>query len=420
MEQMNSQTARIEQEGSRTPSLYQRIVLGLLSKMTEGHIILTLPSGESMDLGDPESPTRVSLRILDDAFFRKSVLYGDIGFAESYLDGDWETENLPLLLKVMLMNLQALPLSGAGKSFWKVNLMKGVNRLSHVMRGNTISGSRENISEHYDLSNEFYRIWLDPSMTYSSGVFSRDTMSLEEAQEEKYDRLCRQLQLKEGEHLLEIGTGWGGMAVHAARKYGVRVTTITISKEQHAYAVQRVRNEGLDHLVDVKFQDYRTLDGQYDKLVSIEMLEAVGHAYLETFFEVCQRVLKPHGLLAVQVITSPDSRYKEFRKNVDFIQKHIFPGSLLPSIDAMNRAVNKTGDMHLHHLEEFGLDYARTLGVWRRTFNASISRIKDLGFDDDFIRKWNYYLSYCEAGFAMRNISVVHMVYTRPNNTSLN
>lgn len=409
----------MHQDVSRRSSLYQRLVLKLLTGMKHGHVRLTLPSGEAIDLGDPSSEPKVSLRVLKDDFFRKSMLYGDVGFAESYMDGDWETENLPLLLKVMLQNLQDLPLSGSRRRFVGVNLLKAINRAAHLLRRNSITGSRKNISEHYDLSNDFYGVWLDPSMTYSSAFFARENMTLEEAQTEKYDRLCRKLQLKEGEHLLEIGSGWGGMAVHAAKHYGVRVTTITISREQHAYAVERVRAAGLGDRVEVRYQDYRTLDGRFDKAVSIEMLEAVGHEYLRDFFEVCQRVLRPHGLLALQVITSPDSRYNEYRKSIDFIQKHIFPGALLPSVGAMIQAVNRTGEMHLHHFEEFGRDYARTLATWRKGFNASLRRIRELGFDDTFIRKWNYYLSYCEAGFAMRNISVVQMLFTRPNNLSL-
>ncbi len=419
MEQITSRTAVMHQDVSRRSSLYQRLVLKLLTGMKHGHVRLTLPSGEAIDLGDPSSEPKVSLRVLKDDFFRKSMLYGDVGFAESYMDGDWETENLPLLLKVMLQNLQDLPLSGSRRRFVGVNLLKAINRAAHLLRRNSITGSRKNISEHYDLSNDFYGVWLDPSMTYSSAFFARENMTLEEAQTEKYDRLCRKLQLKEGEHLLEIGSGWGGMAVHAAKHYGVRVTTITISREQHAYAVERVRAAGLGDRVEVRYQDYRTLDGRFDKAVSIEMLEAVGHEYLRDFFEVCQRVLRPHGLLALQVITSPDSRYNEYRKSIDFIQKHIFPGALLPSVGAMIQAVNRTGEMHLHHFEEFGRDYARTLATWRKGFNASLRRIRELGFDDTFIRKWNYYLSYCEAGFAMRNISVVQMLFTRPNNLSL-
>jgi cyclopropane-fatty-acyl-phospholipid synthase len=345
--------------------------------------------------------------------------YADIGFAEAYIDGDWETDHLTNLLKLMLLNLEDLPLSGSKRRLLSINLLKFVNRFAHRLRPNSVRGSRSNISEHYDLSNEFFSLWLDPTMMYSSARFARPDMTLEEAQVEKVDRLCRKLRLQAGDRVLEIGSGWGGFAVHAAKRYGARVTTVTISKEQYAIAVERVAREGVANLVEVRLQDYRTITGTYDKLVSIEMLEAVGHEYLETYFAKCQEVLTKNGLMAFQVITSPDSRYDEFRKGVDFIQKHVFPGTLLPSIAAMMSAVRKTGGMHLFDLEDFGLDYARTLATWRSQFNARLDEVRGLGFNERFIRKWNYYLSYCEAGFAMRNISVVQMVFTGPNNAVL-
>jgi cyclopropane-fatty-acyl-phospholipid synthase len=315
------------------------------------------------------------------------------------------------------MNLEDIAvLSGSKKRWSALNLLKGFNRLGHLIRANSREGSRKNISAHYDLNNEFFALFLDPSMTYSSAVFAKPDEDLEEAQREKYDRLCRKLKLNSSDHVLEIGSGWGGFVVHAAKNYGCRITTVTISSEQFVYATERVEKEGLSHLVEVRLQDYRTIDGEYDKIVSIEMLEAVGHEFLETYFKKVQSILKKDGIAAFQVITSPDSRYEQFRTGVDFIQKHIFPGSLLPSIAAMNDAVHATGDMHLHHLEEFGLSYARTLAQWKESFNAKLDQVRTLGFDEAFIRKWNYYLSYCEAGFAMRNISVVQMVYARPNN----
>lgn len=403
----------------RGQSLAERVFLKTLSGMRHGHLQLTLPSGEVVAIGDPDSSIRASLHIVREDLYRKVMLYADIGFAEAYLDGDWETDNLSNLLKLMLLNLEDLPLSGSRRRFSSLNLLKVVNRVAHRLRPNSQKGSRANISEHYDLSNEFFALWLDPTMMYSSARFARPEMTLEEAQVEKVDRLCRKLRLQQGDRVLEIGSGWGGFAVHAAKRYGARVTTVTISKEQYAAAVERVAREGVADLVEVKLQDYRTITGTYDKLVSIEMLEAVGHEYLETYFAKCQEVLSKDGLMAFQVITSPDSRYDEFRKGVDFIQKHIFPGTLLPSIAAMMAAVQKTGPMHLFDLEDFGLDYARTLATWKTQFNARLDEVRGLGFGERFIRKWNYYLSYCEAGFAMRNISVVQMVFTGPNNARL-
>ena len=235
----------------------------------------------------------------------------------------------------------------------------------------------------------------------------------------KYDRLCRKLRLQPSDRLLEIGSGWGAFALYAARNYGCRITTTTISEEQYTYAKELFQREHLDKRIEIKLADYRTLNGSYDKIVSIEMLEAVGHEYLETYFAKCHELLKKNGILAFQVITCADSRYESLRKSIDWIQKHIFPGSLLPSIGVLNKAINRTGDLVMQHMEEFGLSYARTLAQWRENFNSRVGQVRLLGFDERFIGTWNYYLSYCESAFAMRNISVVQMVYTRPNNLSL-
>lgn len=254
-------------------------------------------------------------------------------------------------------------------------------------------------------------------MTYSSGYFANEHTSLEESQYAKYDRLAQQLKIKATDHVLEIGSGWGGNAIFLAKKYGCKVTSVTISKEQQKLAMERVHAEKLEDKVSVIIQDYRKITGTFDKIVSIEMLEAVGHQYLETYFEKCQELLKPDGIFAFQVITSPDSRYDKLRNGVDWIQKHIFPGSLLPSVAAINKAINETGDLTLVDLKDMGLDYARTLHLWFIAFNKNLDKVKALGFSETFIRKWNYYLNYCEAAFAMRNINVMQMVYSRPNNT---
>jgi cyclopropane-fatty-acyl-phospholipid synthase len=383
-------------------------------------MVVTFPDGQTVHVGEDVSLHRASMQIRNPDFFQRAVLFGDIGFAESYIDGEWETDNLTAVLKIFLLNIEEISvLSGSKRKYSPLNILKFINRISYTLRKNSKTGSKRNISEHYDLSNDFFALFLDTSMTYSSAHFSREDELLEDAQREKYDRLCRKLKLKPTDHLLEIGSGWGGFAVHAVKNYGCRVTTITISKEQYEYAKERFKREGVENRVDIRLQDYRDVTGEFDKIVSIEMLEAVGDAYLEKYFRKCHEVLKKNGILAVQVITSPDSRYNEFKNGVDFIQKHIFPGSLLPSIAALNRAVNKSGTMHLHDLKEFGLSYARTLATWKHRFNQNIEQVKMLGFDDRFIRKWNYYLSYCEAGFATRNTNVVQMVYARPNNTEV-
>jgi cyclopropane-fatty-acyl-phospholipid synthase len=420
MEQVREQTLTDLLESGKKFSLYQKICLNLIADQKKGTLLLTLPDGETIRIGEKDSPYRATLRIHNYDMFRKSVLYGDIGFGESYVDGDWDTDSITNFISWWIYNIDNSPaLSGSKrKRFSPFNFLKMVNRLSHLFRSNTVTGARKNIAEHYDLSNDFYSLWLDPSMTYSSAHFRNGVQSLEEGQRQKYDRLCRKLKINANDHVLEIGSGWGGFAVHAVKTYGCRVTTVTISKEQYDFARARFEREGISGSVDIRMMDYRDLTGQFDKIVSIEMLEAVGHEFLETYFRKCQEVLNPNGLMGFQVITSPDSRYDEFRKGVDWIQTHIFPGTLLPSIAAMNTAVNKTGDMHLLDVKDFGKDYARTLSLWREAFNNKLDRIKELGFDEKFIRKWNYYLSYCEAGFAMRNISVIQMIYTRPNNLS--
>lgn len=420
MEQVKEHSLSDVLASGRMMSIYEKIALKLLASLTKGSLTVTLSDGTIIRMGEKDSPFKATLRINNSEMFRKSILYGDVGFGESYVDGDWDTDSVTNFISWWILNYENNPsLSGSRRKFSPMGLLQAIDRFGHVFRANTVPGAKKNIAEHYDLSNDFYGLFLDGSMTYSSGLFDNRTISLEEAQFQKYDRLCQKLHLKPSDHILEIGSGWGGFAIHAVKNYGCRVTTITISKEQYEFAKERFTREGVADKIDIRLQDYRLMDGAYDKIVSIEMLEAVGHDFLETYFEKCHQLLKQNGLLGLQVITSPDSRYDQFRKGVDWIQKHIFPGSLLPSISALNSAVNKTGDMHLLDVKDFGKDYARTLSLWREAFNKKIGQVKELGFDDSFIRKWNYYLSYCEAGFTMRNISVVQLIYTRPNNLSL-
>jgi cyclopropane-fatty-acyl-phospholipid synthase len=398
-------------------SFYQDIVLKLLSKMEKGHLYLTLPSGEELIFGNGVGNISASIVINSDEFYKRVILFGDIGFGEAYVDGIWDTNNITNLIKWVLLNIENAPgVSGGKTQELALNLFKCFNKLSHFKRANTVNGSRKNIAEHYDLNNDFFASFLDPTMTYSSAYFYRDGLSLQEAQLAKYQRLCNQLHLKPTDHVLEIGSGWGGNAIYMAKNYGCKVTSLTISEEQHKLAVERVAEAGLSDRVSIELRDYRTLEGQYDKIVSIEMLEAVGHNFLDVYFKKCHDLLKKDGLLALQVITSPDSRYDSLRKGVDWIQKHIFPGSLLPSVAAINGAVNRTGDMTMIDLKDIGIDYAKTLKLWYDQFNANLTKVKALGFDERFIRKWNYYLCYCEAAFAMRNINTMQLIYTRPNN----
>jgi cyclopropane-fatty-acyl-phospholipid synthase len=404
---------------AKTNSFYQDVVVNLLSKMDRGTLYLTLPDGHQLTIGTGLGSITCNITVNDNEFFKRCILFGDIGFGEAYTDGLWDTENITNVIKWVLLNVDNAPgLSGSKVKAAGLNVLKWFNKLSHFKRANTVDGSRKNIAEHYDLNNDFFASFLDPTMTYSSAYFYKDGLSLEEAQLAKYERLCSQLHLKPTDHVLEIGSGWGGNAIYMAKTYGCKVTSLTISEEQHKLAVERVAEAGLSDRVSIELRDYRTLEGQYDKIVSVEMLEAVGHKYLDVYFKKCHDLLKKSGILALQVITSPDSRYESLRKGVDWIQKHIFPGSLLPSVAAINGAINRTGDMTMIDLKDIGTDYATTLKLWYDQFNANLSDVKSLGFDDRFIRKWNYYLCYCEAAFAMRNINTMQLVYSRPNNTS--
>jgi cyclopropane-fatty-acyl-phospholipid synthase len=398
-------------------TLYEKLILNLLTNMPLGSMSLTLPDGEHIQIGNGEG-VAAKVTIHNQSFFKRCVLYGDIGFGEGYVDSDWDTESITDVIKWFILNVEHAPtVSGSNVKAVALNLMKFYNRLFHSRRDNSLNGSRKNISEHYDLSNDFFALWLDPTMTYSSAYFKEETFTLEEAQKAKYQRLCEQLHLKPTDHVLEIGSGWGGNAIYMASNFGCKVTTITISQEQQKLAIERVKAAGLDDKISVEIQDYRKIKGQYDKIVSVEMLEAVGARYFENYFEQCHKLLKQDGILALQVITCPDSRFEALRDGVDWIQKHIFPGSLLPSVGSMNEAINRTGDLTLVDLKDLGLHYARTLKTWFENFNQQLEEVKQLGFSESFIRKWNYYLCYCEAAFEMRNINVMQLVYARPNNT---
>jgi cyclopropane-fatty-acyl-phospholipid synthase len=400
--------------------IYRKIFEKVLSAMPAGRLQVVFPTGEEVSYGLKAPGPEASLKILNPVFFKKCILYGEVGFGEAYVDGDWETDDVVSVLSWFLINLGNDPAAYRSKRPLPLtDLLLVLNRLRHRLRANNITGAQRNISEHYDLGNDFFRIFLDPSMTYSCAHFSSPDQSLESAQTEKYDKLCRKLQLTPSDHVLEIGGGWGGFAVHAARNYGCRVTSITISQEQLKYAKDRVAAEGLSNQIDFQLIDYRNVTGKFDKIVSIEMLEAVGHEYFKSFFKKCHEVLKRYGLLGIQVITCPDARYECHRKNVTWMQKHIFPGGLLPSLSVMSKAINETGDLQLYHLEEMGMHYARTVATWRQNFNHKLEEVLAQGFNEKFIRKWNYYLLNCEATFRTRNITVVQAIFSRPNNLTI-
>ena len=437
---MNSTTRTVDSvttTGTAAPSgFYLGLLFRAFAKMQRGQLQLGLPDGSLHLFGGNEDarwhdrtlapsalaiPQSATITVRRPVFFEKCALYGDIGFAESYLDGDWETPDISAVIAWFLLNLETAPtLSGSRARALGVNLLRVGNRLRHLVRPNSRNTATRNIREHYDLSNDFFRLWLDPSMMYSSARWERPKMSLAEAQTAKNEALCRKLRLTSSDHVLEIGSGWGAWSLHAAGHYGCRVTTLTISQQQFDLATKRVAEAGLQELIEVRLQDYRDIPASesFDKLVSIEMLEAVGHRYLEDWCQVVSRVLRQDGLMALQFITCADARYEQLRHGVDFIQKHIFPGSLLLSMNRFNELLARNGGFVLHSLEDMGQDYARTLRTWRETFGHRVGEVTALGFDERFQRKWNYYLSYCETAFALRNISVVQTVHTRPNNLS--
>lgn len=400
---------------------FQSLVLESFRKFRRGALTVTLPDGSRRVFGGLDKERTAELTVRDGEFFRRCVFYGAIGFAESYMAGEWDTPDLTRLLAWLIRNADdadALE-TQASRGTGAFNILHLINRLAHLGRPNSLETSRTNISEHYDLSNEFFQLWLDPTMTYSSGFFDPPDATLEAAQIEKYDRLCRKLQLSERDHVLEIGSGWGGFSLHAAKTYGSRITTVTISEEQFAEASQRFQKAGLADRIRILLADYRTLRGSFDKIVSIEMLEAVGDRYVDGYFAKIDELLKPHGLAALQAILCPDRQYPILRDGVDFIQKHIFPGSLLMCNARILQAVNRAGNMNLFDYEDMAPHYARTLRIWRENFEARLDEVRALGFDEVFIRKWRYYLSYCEAAFGTRHITVAQMVFSRPDNESL-
>jgi len=431
----NPSASSVLESSAAHRSLWRRWLLGAFAPMIRGRLEIELPEGEKVVFGcldhpNPDDsslplgiPAVASLRVRRERFFRRCVLGGDIGFAEAYMDGDWETPDLTAVIAWFIHNIDHAPTmsgshSGVGRGLL-FNSLRFAHRVGHWLRKNSPSTARRNIGEHYDLSNDFFALFLDESMMYSSAKYTSPDLSLAEAQRQKNEALCQALQLKSTDHVLEIGTGWGGWSIQAVREYGCRVTTLTLSTEQRALAVERIQQAGLADRIEVRLEDYRHVQGEYDKIVSIEMMEAIGHQYLPEFCQAVSQRLKPTGLMALQYIACPDARYEELRKGVDFIQKHIFPGSLLLSLNRVSQLLAEKGGFSLHGLTDLGHDYARTLRAWRDRFNDHLMEVRKLGFDDRFIRKWQYYLSYCEAAFALRNITVVQALYSRPNNLVL-
>ena len=391
--------------------LGRRLVHRQLSLIEQGEIVVREGDNETYFGQCCEAfPVPLRVEIKHARAWSDLAFGGSVGAGEAYLKGDWICGNPTELVRLFLRNRHVL----AAMDRRVTRLQAPLNRLLHRLSRNTRKGSRRNISAHYDLGNDLFALFLDRTMMYSAAYYARPDMTLDQAAVEKTDLVCRKLELNRDDHLLEIGTGWGGFAIHAAKHYGCRVTTTTISRQQYDLARKRIDEAGLGDRVTLLFQDYRDLEGQYDKLVSIEMVEAIGHQYLDTFFAKCSALLKPHGMMLLQAITVTDQRYEQAVRHVDFIKKYIFPGGFLPSVSVMCASVARVADMKPFHMEDIGPHYARTLADWRRRFLANSDKVRDLGYPDAFVRMWEYYLSYCEGGFLERDIGTVQLLLTKP------
>ncbi|MEJ2659335.1 MAG: cyclopropane-fatty-acyl-phospholipid synthase [Desulfobacteraceae bacterium] len=394
-----------------TAGLAKHLFFKLLSKIETGQVAVREGAlTDTFGKATPDFPLKVTITIHDPEAYMRIAFGGSIGAAESYMLQYWDVDDLTALVRIVIRNQILLKDLDSGLA----KLASPLYKAFHFLRRNTKSGSRKNIVAHYDLGNDFYRLFLDETMTYSSGVFERPDATLKDASIAKYDRICRKLKLSEKDHVLEIGAGWGGFTLHAVKNYGCRVTTTTISDEQYRLAKARFEKAGIMDRVVLLKSDYRELQGRYDKLVSIEMIEAVGHQYLDTFMARCADLLKPDGVMVLQAITIADWAFDEHKRGVDFIKRYIFPGSCIPSLTAISRAAADVTDLRLYNLEDITPHYAETLRRWRHNFLGNIHKIRSLGFSEVFNRMWEYYLRYCEAGFEERFLGSVQLVMTKP------
>ena len=387
----------------------RRVVLGMASSMREGELCVVFPNGERRRFGRAGASPSTTLHIHDDEFFARILLGGEIGLGEAYADGLWHADDLVALIELGIANRRHVQLNASRLA----SLARLKNVRLHRGNRNTVERAKHNIHAHYDLGNEFFRLFLDETMTYSAAHFDSPEQPLADAQRNKYRMLCEQARIAAGDHVLEIGSGWGGFAIFAAQQYGCRVTSITISHEQLALARQRVAEAGLSDRVEILFCDYRNIDGQYDKIVSIEMFEAVGAEYFAAFFAVCARALRPGGRIALQTITVPDRSFEAIQDGVNWVQKYIFPGGMLPSLAAIEHSLRST-DLVIDAAQDIGAHYAITLRRWRERFISQLPAVRALGFDDRFIRIWEYYLALSEAGFLTRNTGDLQISIDRP------
>ena len=403
---------------SSKPGWAKRIVLSKMGQLKGGQILLD-DAGQTIRLGQSEADGfTVRLKVAPKAFYRRSLFGGAIGFAESYIDGDWGTDNLTDLIRIMIRNIDGV---SKMERTW-ARARSWMHRIKHLRNKNTVNGSRKNIQQHYDLGNDFYSLFLDPTMNYSAGIFDPEVADqkfanrvseLHGASLVKMDRICKKLELQSTDHVIEIGTGWGGLAIFMAKNYGCKVTTTTISKEQHAFATAAVTEAGLEDKITVLLKDYRALEGQYDKLVSVEMIEAVGHQFLDTYFAKCNQLLKPAGTMLIQAILIGEQSYRSYRKGVDFIRAYVFPGGCLPSAVTISQSVGRVSSMRMLDYEDMTQHYADTLLHWRRSFMDRLDDVRAQGFDEYFIRLWHFYLCYCEAAFAERRCQSVQIMFAK-------
>jgi cyclopropane-fatty-acyl-phospholipid synthase len=397
------------QKAARLP-MTARLVMSRLDRMQRGSLSLRV-GGANHELGSSAADgLQARISVHDERFWSAVARRGSVGAGEAYAKGWWTSDEPTDVVRTLIRNQEALSALEGGLA----RISRPLLAAYHALRRNTERGSRGNIRAHYDLSNDFFGLFLDQTMTYSCGVFEDETSSLRDASIAKIDRLCRKLDLRPDDHLLEIGTGWGALALHAAREFGCRVTTTTISREQHALAAERIRTAGLEERIDLRLEDYRRLDGTYDKLVSVEMIEAVGYQFFDTFFERCAVLLKPNGVMALQAITIADQHFDQARRSVDFIKRHIFPGCCIPSVTALCSSMTRASDLCVTVVEDIGAHFVTTLAAWRRNLRERWDDARALGYSDEFLRLWEFYFCYCEGGFAERYLSDVQMMLARP------
>jgi cyclopropane-fatty-acyl-phospholipid synthase len=400
-----------ETKPRRFDELAKKLLFSLLHGLRWGK--LTIIDGSTRRVFGKKSdkfPLEATITVHHSRFYSSIVFVGSIGASEAFMAGQWSTDDLTAVVRIIILNQEVLEGMEKGLAW----LTTPLHLIFHFFRSNTKKGSRCNIAAHYDLGNDFYELLLDETLTYSCGIFEREDSTLEEASTAKYARICQKLDLSSRDHLVEIGSGWGGFAIYAAKNYGCRITTTTISAAQYDLAKERIAEAGVGHKIELLLEDYRDLRGKYDKLVSIEMIEAVGHKYLDTFFRSCSRLLQQDGTMLLQAITIADQFFDRHKRSVDFIKRYIFPGSCIPSITAMSRSLARASDLKIFHLEDITPHYARTLRTWRQRFFANIDKVRSLGYPETFIRMWDYYLCYCEAGFTERYLGDVQMLLTKP------